>query len=93
VVRVVVSRSHYELLSDAQLKREVDDLVFAFSTASPEVQEALLRDAEELRDVVAERLRRRGDGEWEQAGVREPRRPRPGGSAAAAAAEPEGNDG
>jgi hypothetical protein len=84
--RVVEARTPYELLSDADLKREVDDLVRAWHAAQPAERPALERDAEVLREEVRKRLRGRGGGE--EGGVREPRRPRPGGSAGAVTADP-----
>jgi hypothetical protein len=81
-------RPPYELLSDRDLKREVDDLVSAWKSAPEEARPALARDAEVLRDELRKRLEGPGYGGWEPDGVREPRRPRPSGSAAGAVVDP-----
>jgi hypothetical protein len=52
-------RRAYGLLTDADLKREIDRVVRALSSAPPQKREALCRKAELLRKEAAERLRLR----------------------------------
>jgi hypothetical protein len=73
-------------LTDADLKDRAERAVQELEDAPRERQERVLQDIAALRDEMVERLRRRGDDDG-TTGVREPRKPRPGGSAAAAAVD------
>lgn len=75
-------------LTDSELKHLVERVVLEYEYSLDQRRDALLGDVAALREELIERLRGRG---WDDpsGGVREPRRPLPGGSAAAAAVDPE----
>jgi hypothetical protein len=85
----VVFESFYATLSDADLKREASRLIDELEQSSPGHEPAVLCEIEVVREEMIDRLRRRGDDDDGQGGVREPRVPRPGSGGAQATAFPE----
>jgi len=73
--------------TDASLKDYSVRIGVEIERASGERPDYLLREVAALRDEMID-WRRGAGGNEDGAGVREPRRPRPGGSAAAAIIEP-----
>jgi len=75
-------------VANADLKQRAARLAAEVEHAPKDRLDTLLREIAAVRDEMIDRLR--GDhGDDGPSGVREPRRPLPGGSAAAAAADPD----
>jgi hypothetical protein len=82
----VSTNPRFRSYSDGELKRTVDLIVSRFRHATTDADRAAIQhEAALLREELIIRLRGQGD---DPTGVREPRRPRPGGSTTTAGAEP-----
>jgi hypothetical protein len=83
---VVAIKRGFHTYSNAELKRAVDRIVSEFGRARTDADRSSIQDeAALLREELIVRLRGRGD---DPTGVREPRRPRPGGGSTTARVEP-----